>query len=342
MAATYFRKTLWLSTKFAMPALRPGSQFCRFRSSWSAPDSAVHSGNSDNSDTTRQRKIDNKPFKGKNKGSKNPEVGDKYVEEPFEDKIPSIKKSTDPDLYRIFFRSPDKIRSLEDAQVFISHIKFSYGPLTQYQFARCPETNRYLGYGFLTFKYEESLNKALSDEYIRVGMKDFELIRTGHMPSRRAILHKNIGFPGFHNLEELRAAKAKKQQEQQQQGSSGDQDTSSSSLNRTEEHPKDDTTKEAELFVSALAESVSQSDSSGSSATTTPRMGSTSRPYYKPLQKKGMAQLWKTIPNEIERSEQSPDPQNVDGASDESSNFEALNSKDVSEEVGSTMSDKLS
>ncbi|KAF9917403.1 hypothetical protein BX616_001121 [Lobosporangium transversale] len=123
----------------------------------------------------------------------------------------------DPELYRIFFRSPDKIYSLEEAQVFISHIKFNYGPLTQYQFARCPETKKYFGYGFLTFKKEESLQKALADGYIRVGLKDFELKRTGHMPSSRSVIYKHTGFYGFFDINELRAARAKQLQKQQQQ-----------------------------------------------------------------------------------------------------------------------------
>jgi hypothetical protein len=63
-------------------------------------------------------------------------------------KLGSLRNSSDPKLYRLFFRSPDKMRSLEDAQVFINHIKTNYGPLTQYQFSRVWE---------ISFAYDRKL-----------------------------------------------------------------------------------------------------------------------------------------------------------------------------------------
>ncbi|KAF8933161.1 hypothetical protein BGZ47_011007 [Haplosporangium gracile] len=208
----------------------------------------------------------------------------------------------DPDLYRIFFRSPDKMRSLEEAQVFINHIKSSYGPLTQYQFARCPETRKYFGYGFVTFKDKDSLDKALADAYIRVGMKDFELIRSeNNNRNRKPVKIKNTGFSGFNDLEELRA---KKRQEAEQEKSrivaqkkEEEEDVMEQALVE-----KDGTT-----FVSALPSSPSTSSLSTATSTdnnSNDASPSTSKPYFVPLQKKGMAQLWKIIPNEIERAEQ--------------------------------------
>ncbi|KAK3827077.1 MAG: hypothetical protein J3R72DRAFT_457291 [Linnemannia gamsii] len=216
----------------------------------------------------------------------------------------------DPDLYRIFFRSPDKMRSLEEAQVFINHIKSSYGPLTQYQFARCPETRKYFGYGFVTFKNKDSLDKALNDAYIRVGMKDFELIRSdNNNRNRKPIKHKNTGFAGFHDLEELRAKKLKQQNELEEQlkslaeveavgeqvaGAGGDFSSGAG----------------GEAFVSALPSPsatttiTATTDGNNSKTSVTESLPSTSKPYFVPLQKKGMAQLWKIIPNEIERAEQ--------------------------------------
>ncbi|CAO3570048.1 unnamed protein product [Mortierella alpina] len=227
----------------------------------------------------------------------------------------------DPDLYRLFFRSPDKIRSLEDAQVFISHIKSSYGPLTQYQFSRCPETKKYFGYGFLTFKHKESLDKALQDGYIRVGLKDFELIRSGLMPSKRGVIHKNYGFSGFNNLEELRAKKAQELKETAHQSflqSAGldGTDASSATLQRSSSTAAaTPSPSPTEPFVSAL-NSISPTTPTSIESTSTPLQqqqqsssspdnSTSSKPFFVPLRKRGMVQLWKTIPDEIERAERS-------------------------------------
>ncbi|KAI1317156.1 hypothetical protein EDD11_008947 [Mortierella claussenii] len=235
----------------------------------------------------------------------------------------------DPKLFRVFFRSPDKIRSLEDAQVFISHIKCNYGPLTQYQFSRCPETKRYFGYGFFTFKHEESLKKALADGYIRVGMKDFELLRTGHVQNPRTILHRNTGFYGFYDIEKLRANRAQELQRLQasDQGTVGESaqggsqtdipstvdakpfssesfvsvlptpslEPSSEILASTPEPPRAPQPSEAPA-ATLRGNEESSAQTSGHDAT--------SKPYYIRLRNKGhMAQLWKTIPDEIERTE---------------------------------------
>ncbi|KAF9541315.1 hypothetical protein EC957_003217 [Mortierella hygrophila] len=206
----------------------------------------------------------------------------------------------DPDLYRIFFRSPDKMRSLEEAQVFINHIKSSYGALTQYQFARCPETRKYFGYGFMTFKNKDSLDKALEDAYIRVGMKDFELIRSdNNNRNRKPIKVKNTGFSGFNDLEELRAKKKLEEEK---------------SRMATEEGEKEEVKEQVVVEESGttFASALPSSSSSAATPATTPTDNSNdddtrpsaSKPYFVPLQKKGMAQLWKIIPNEIERAEQ--------------------------------------
>ncbi|KAF9145185.1 hypothetical protein BGX30_010060 [Mortierella sp. GBA39] len=207
----------------------------------------------------------------------------------------------DPDLYRIFFRSPDKMRSLEEAQVFINHIKSSYGALTQYQFARCPETRKYFGYGFMTFKNKDSLDKALEDAYIRVGMKDFELIRSdNNNRNRKPIKVKNTGFSGFNDLEELRAKKKLEEEKSRIATEEGGKEKVKEQLVVEES---------GTTFASALPASSSSAEATPA---TTPTDNSSdddtrpsaSKPYFVPLQKKGMAQLWKIIPNEIERAEQ--------------------------------------
>ncbi|KAG0010852.1 hypothetical protein BGZ80_001139 [Entomortierella chlamydospora] len=220
--------------------------------------------------------------------------------------------SDDPNLYRIFFRSPDKIRSLEEAQVFINHIKVHYGPLTQYQFSRCPETQRYFGYGFLTFKKEESLKKAISDGFIRVGSKDYEIKRTGMIPSRWTPTHKNTGFPGFYNLEELRAKKA----EEQGKSKSVIEDTHSESPLSTIGTESDDVAAPSKPFESALSSSFSDNSptASGSDIDTTKTDVETvegddsetslsSKHSHAAPPKKSMAQLWKIIPRKITKSE---------------------------------------
>ncbi|KAF9151824.1 hypothetical protein BG015_006180 [Linnemannia schmuckeri] len=253
----------------------------------------------------------NRQYSTKRRSRKNKDDKD-YSDDIFDNNYSPSAASTragkgeyngDPDLYRIFFRSPDKMRSLEEAQVFINHIKSSYGPLTQYQFARCPETRKYFGYGFLTFKNKDSLDKALADAYIRVGMKDFELIRSeNNNRNRKPVKFKNTGFSGFNNLEELRA---KKQQEAE---------NAKSRIVAEKEEEKDvkeqaSVEENGTTFVSALPSSPPTTTKLSTTTTSTDNNSngapsSTSKPYFVPLQKKGMAQLWKIIPNEIERAEQ--------------------------------------
>ncbi|KAG0215053.1 hypothetical protein BGX33_001550 [Mortierella sp. NVP41] len=227
---------------------------------------------------------------------------------------PSIRSgkneySGDPDLYRIFFRSPDKMRSLEEAQVFINHIKSSYGPLTQYQFARCPETKRYFGYGFVTFKNKDSLDKAMSDAYIRVGMKDFELIRTENTRHQKPVKFRKTGFSGFHDLEELRAKK--REEEDRILAQSIAQGETVAETKGQETGDSKDTKDTGSIFVSALPSSSTDAGTSAPSDNSTATDGTSvssssasPKPYFIPLQKKGMAQLWKIIPREIERAEQ--------------------------------------
>lgn len=257
-------------------------------------------GHSNNNSNNNSRNYSTKHKSRRNKDYSNDVFDNNYSPSTESTRPGKGEYNGDPDLYRIFFRSPDKMRSLEEAQVFINHIKSSYGPLTQYQFARCPETKKYFGYGFLTFKNKDSLDKALADAYIRVGMKDFELIRSdNNNRNRKPVKFKNTGFSGFNDLEGLRAKKNLEEEK---------------SRIVAEEEKKDEIKEQAvveesgTIFVSALPSSSSTEETPATIPTdkssnddTRP---STSKPYFVPLQKKGMAQLWKIIPNEIERAEQ--------------------------------------
>ncbi|KAF9180595.1 hypothetical protein BGZ51_000340 [Haplosporangium sp. Z 767] len=340
MAAVSLRQLFRLSSKVTSPALRPRSQPCRFSTTWSTTsEPAPRDG--DNMHTAGQSKeVHRRKRAGSNRNDSSGSRGTS-----FENNSPTsnIQASSDPNLYRIFFRSPDKIRSLEDAQVFINHIKSNYGPLTQYQFSRCPETKRYFGYGFLTFKYEESLNKALEDRYVRIGLKDFELKRTGHMPSRRTLIYENTGFQGFYNLEELRLKRAMELKEAAQEAGIADEmatmDDSTSS-----EGPEE--FSQSEPFVSAFVSTPEQSSTSAPASTSpsspTPLPSAASPPSpSKPVQlhRKGMAQLWKTIPDGITRTEQSS--KSLEEAKEENKATKTtLDSQEIAAQVVGVLLDK--
>ncbi|KAF9925463.1 hypothetical protein BGZ67_008579 [Mortierella alpina] len=343
MATSSLRCLLQPSRQNAIP-LCAGSHLRRFMSTWHDSELSNPSSNGNTHTSTAATETPSKKeakrksksrFTQNNTGNTHNKGAANSKNDPLAQNDSSVQH--DPDLYRLFFRSPDKIRSLEDAQVFVSHIKTHYGPLTQYQFSRCPETKKYFGYGFLTFKHKESLDKALQDGYIRVGLKDFELIRSGHMPFKRGILHKNYGFAGFNNLEELRAKKALEAAHQQQLQTTGSVeeglDASSATLplsststttrtttptttatvtaTSTESTPEGSPTSEP--FISALnsASSITFTPTDSPStplqqqqqSSSLPADSTSSKPFFVPLRKRGMVQLWKTIPDEIERAE---------------------------------------
>ncbi|KAF9351253.1 hypothetical protein BGX26_010709 [Mortierella sp. AD094] len=344
MAAFSLKKSFWLSTKLSWPAPQHGFQFKRLMTTVGqteslAPQQPQH--NSSESNNNRSRT----PWKRngyKNRKSNNDNNVDNVgAVGNGGERVSGV--SDDPNLYRIFFRSPDKIRSLEDAQVFINHIKVHYGPLTQYQFSRCPETQRYFGYGFLTFKKEESLKKAVSDGFIRIGSKDFELKRTGLIPSRWSPTHKNTGFPGFYNLEELRAKKAK----EQEKSVSVIEDTHSGSPSNTIGTESDDVAASSKPFVSALSSSFNDTSSTASES----KIGTTkievetvegndagtsspSKHSHAAHQKRSLAQLWKTIPDKISKSEASSTHNDDENSELSSVVQKASNGPKIAESIG--------
>ncbi|KAG0267155.1 hypothetical protein BG011_008446 [Mortierella polycephala] len=306
MAASSLMHSLRLSSKVTFSALRSGSQPCHFSTTWrTTSEPAPHGGDNEHASAGQSKKAYRKKQTGfdrnDNDGSRDKSFGNNSS-------TSNIQASDDPNLYRIFFRSPDKIRALEEAQVFINHIKLNYGPLTQYQFSRCPETKRYFGYGFLTFKNKESLDKALKDHYVRVGSRDFELKRSGRMPLRWTVVHRNTGFQGFYNLEELRLKRAMGMKEAAQEAGITDEMATvddSASSKRSEEFPQ------SEPFISAFASTPEHSSTPAAALTSTSSLISLSSAESPPLPSKpvrlhlkGMAQLWKTIPDGISRTEQ--------------------------------------
>ncbi|KAF9171633.1 hypothetical protein BGX21_008647 [Mortierella sp. AD011] len=313
MAAFSLKESFCLSTKLSRSALQHGFQFKRLMTAMAqteslAPKQPQHNNFESSGDRSQAPSKRGNFRKRKNKNSNHMDNVDAAGNDS--ERVNGV--SDDPNLYRIFFRSPDKIRSLEEAQVFINHIKVHYGPLTQYQFSRCPETQRYFGYGFLTFKKEESLKKAISDGFIRVGSKDYEIKRTGMIPSRWTPTHRNTGFPGFYNLEELRAKKA----EEQEKSESVIEDTHSESPSSTIGVESDDVAASSKPFESALSSTFNDNSptASGSDIDTTKTDVETvegddsetllpSNHSHAVPPKKGMAQLWKIIPRKIANSE---------------------------------------
>ncbi|KAF9356098.1 hypothetical protein BGX34_010103 [Mortierella sp. NVP85] len=311
MVGLALREAFMRSTKLTRCSFFAGSSHGRCMTSVANPETASRFKNKKSS-----KKADNDHDYFHNNNN------DGRKEQSFDSDDPDLH---DPDLHRMFFMTPDKIKSLEQAQVFISYIKDNYGPLTQYQFSRCPETKRYFGYGFLTFKEKSSLEKALADKYIRVYQKDFELKRTGVMPSRRAVIHKNPGFSGFYDLEELRAKKREQEEQEQQQRiqNEGTVGILTGSHGRDEPSKEEEATQEqSKPFVSALPssslssgasiDSPSPADSSSASPNSTDTApGATPKPFYVPLQKKGRAQIWKTITYEMDKTERSSEGEDI-------------------------------
>ena len=175
-----------------------------------------------------------------------------------------------------------------------------------------------MGYGFLTFKLQDSIEKALADGYIRVGLKDFELKQNGFIPTHVTPKYRKTGFSGFYNIEELRANKAKAQQEAATAAvtAARQKDESHSSSPVTGETTAATISTGTE-FVSAFSPSTttttaatknlqgnSTSLNQGANKSNENDKSSTSQPSLNHLQNKGLAQLWKTIPAEIQRAEQ--------------------------------------
>ncbi|OZJ06119.1 hypothetical protein BZG36_01056 [Bifiguratus adelaidae] len=63
---------------------------------------------------------------------------------------------------RLFFRT--RLRSLEEAGAVIGKLR-TFGELLDYKFIRCPETKRYLGHGFASYKPSPSVQEALVTKF---------------------------------------------------------------------------------------------------------------------------------------------------------------------------------
>ena len=134
--------TLAQTTRATVPRLTPGSSsLFRFMSSQGESESSrqknAHVAPTQTTTSTNyQGRKPKKVYVHNSNGNFSGNNGDPSHSHSSNNGSSFVKPQDNPNLHRLFFRSPDKLGSLEEAQVFISHIKSNYGPLTQYQFSR--------------------------------------------------------------------------------------------------------------------------------------------------------------------------------------------------------------
>ncbi|KAI8997903.1 hypothetical protein BDB01DRAFT_714573 [Pilobolus umbonatus] len=74
---------------------------------------------------------------------------------------------------RSFFRVSSDIQNITQGRE-IFKVLGSYGELLEYKFMRCPETLKYLNYGFIVFKNQEDALKATNEQFIKVESEVFD------------------------------------------------------------------------------------------------------------------------------------------------------------------------
>ncbi|KAI7868718.1 hypothetical protein BDF14DRAFT_462994 [Spinellus fusiger] len=68
---------------------------------------------------------------------------------------------------KIFIHSRSNMMNIKQAREVFKKIS-TYGELIEYRFQRCPESKRYLRYGYATFKHAEDANKIVAEEFIKI------------------------------------------------------------------------------------------------------------------------------------------------------------------------------
>ncbi|KAI9470824.1 MAG: hypothetical protein EXX96DRAFT_585858 [Benjaminiella poitrasii] len=74
---------------------------------------------------------------------------------------------------RLFIQIPPQVPSVAHAREIFKTLG-KYGDMVEYAIKRCPETFRYLHYGFVVYKHPEDANKALEDQFIKVQSQLFD------------------------------------------------------------------------------------------------------------------------------------------------------------------------
>ncbi|KAG2192529.1 uncharacterized protein EV154DRAFT_503839 [Mucor mucedo] len=83
----------------------------------------------------------------------------------------TVKKSFTPS--RTFFRLSETIPSIQHARAVFKTLG-SYGEMVEYKVMRCPETLKYLRYGFVVYKNKDDANKAVADQFVKVQSELFD------------------------------------------------------------------------------------------------------------------------------------------------------------------------
>ncbi|KAL0077849.1 hypothetical protein J3Q64DRAFT_1747728 [Phycomyces blakesleeanus] len=68
---------------------------------------------------------------------------------------------------KTFFYTGYNVTTLDQAREVFNKLG-QYGEMIEYKFQRCPETQTYLRYGYVTYKHEEDAQKALVDAFVKV------------------------------------------------------------------------------------------------------------------------------------------------------------------------------
>ncbi|KAG2196309.1 hypothetical protein INT46_005833 [Mucor plumbeus] len=74
---------------------------------------------------------------------------------------------------RAFFRVSENIPSVAHAREIFKTLG-KYGDMVEYKVLRCPETFKYLRYGFIVYKNNEDAKKAMADQFIKVESELFD------------------------------------------------------------------------------------------------------------------------------------------------------------------------
>ncbi|KAI8146443.1 hypothetical protein BJV82DRAFT_493464, partial [Fennellomyces sp. T-0311] len=74
---------------------------------------------------------------------------------------------------RMFFRTSQPIASMAHARSVFKTLG-EYGEMIEYKFLRCPETQKYLKYGFVVYKHQQGAQTAAAQQFIKVNSSLFD------------------------------------------------------------------------------------------------------------------------------------------------------------------------
>ncbi|KAI9495680.1 hypothetical protein BDB00DRAFT_742883, partial [Zychaea mexicana] len=74
---------------------------------------------------------------------------------------------------RLFFRTSQVVPSMAHARSVFKTLG-EYGEMVEYKIMRCPETQKYLKYGFVVYKNQQGAENVTSQKFIKVNSNLFE------------------------------------------------------------------------------------------------------------------------------------------------------------------------